>query len=105
MRKLTANKGKEELVKIIQAAPKETESAIRKVGSGDYIVWLRSAIGNSEEDRRKLIQAKQKLNSILPTLSPIGSSIDEENITLKEYIRFIEGSILKAFDISSNIPL
>jgi hypothetical protein len=44
----------------------------------------------SGDDKNKLIQAKQKLNSILPTLSPISNNFDEENITLKEYVKYIE---------------
>ena len=105
LKTLTPIKSKEELVKIIQAAPKETESAIKKQGKGEYLLWLKNAIGNSDEDKKKLVQAKQKLNSILPTMSPIGTNIDEENVTLKQYIRFIEGNILKTFDLKSNIPL
>lgn len=96
---------KEELIKIIQAAPKETETAIKKEWKWEYLTWLKSAIGNSDEDKQKLIQAKQKINSILPTMSPIGSNIEEENITLKQYIKYIEWTILKTFDINSNIAL
>lgn len=35
----------------------------------------------------------------------MSSNIDEENITLKQYIRFIEGSILKKFNFDSNVVL
>jgi hypothetical protein len=38
-------------------------------------------------------------------MSPISNSMDEEYITLKEYIRFIESKFLSAFDIQSNIVL
>ncbi len=38
-------------------------------------------------------------------MSPISGSIDEENITLKEYILFIEREILKRFELDSNMSL
>jgi hypothetical protein len=38
-------------------------------------------------------------------MSPISNSLDEEYITLKEYIKFIESEFLVAFDIKSNIVL
>ena len=38
-------------------------------------------------------------------MSPISNSVDEEYITLKQYIRFIESEFLSTFDIQSNIVL
>lgn len=38
-------------------------------------------------------------------MSPISNSLDEEYITLKEYIKFIESKFLVTFDIKSNIVL
>lgn len=103
---LSAMKGKEELIAIINAAPaNEVRQVIKKEGTDKYLNWLREAISKSDDDRRKLVQIKQKINSILPTLSPMSSNIDEENITLKQYIRFIEGSILKEFNFDSNVVL
>ena len=96
---------KEELIKIIQATPDQTKTALQKVGTSDYITWLKSAINASDEDKKKLMQAKKKINSILPTMSPMSASIDEENITLKEYILFIESKILKEFELDSNMSL
>jgi hypothetical protein len=96
---------KEELIKIIQATPEETKIALQKVGTSDYITWLKNTINASDEDKQKLVQAKKKINSILPTMSPISGSIDEENITLKEYILFIEREILKRFELDSNMSL
>ncbi len=99
-------KGKEELISIIKAASQAEVSKVITKDSGDkYLPWLRQAINNSDEDRRKLVQIKQKINSILPTMSPMSANIDEENITLKQYIRYIEGKILKEFDFDSNIVL
>jgi hypothetical protein len=102
---LATMKGKEELIKIIRAAPEETKTVIRKSIKWDYREWLSLQIASSEEDKKKLSQAKQKINSILPTMSPISNSVDEEYITLKEYIRFIESNFLANFDIKSNIVL
>lgn len=98
--------GKEELISIIKAASQdEVSKVIRKEGNDKYITWLKQAINSSDEDRRKLVQIKQKINSILPTLSPMSANIDEENITLKQYIRFIEARILKEFNFDSNVVL
>lgn len=106
-KKLSDTKWKEELLKIIRAAPDDTRTVITKSiwSDADYIQWLNNSMLNSDEDKKKLTQAKQKINSILPTLSPISSSVNEEYITLKEYIRFIEGKFLATYDIKSNIVL
>ena len=96
---------KEELIKIMQATPNESRIALRKEWNGEYLPWLKNAINASDEDKRRLIQAKKKINSILPTLSPISWSIDEENITLKQYIKFIEWRLIRDFDLWSNITL
>ena len=105
--KLASAKGKEELLKIIRAAPDDTRKVITKDGwaNMEYIKWLNNSILNSDDDKKKLAQAKQKINSILPTMSPISSSLNEEYITLKEYTRFIEWKFLNEFEIKSNIAL
>ncbi len=104
-KKLTTMKWKEELLKIIKSAPTDTRTVIKKNVKWEYTGWLNSVIANSDEDKKKLSQAKQKINSILPTMSPISNSVDEEYITLKQYIRFIESEFLSTFDIQSNIVL
>jgi hypothetical protein len=35
-------------------------------------------------------------------MSPISSNIDETNITLKQYVRFIEDGILNTFNFDTN---
>jgi hypothetical protein len=102
---LAAMPEKEELMKIMQATPEESRVALQKDWNGDYLPWLKNTINASDEDKQKLVQAKKKINSILPTMSPISGSIDEENITLKEYILFIEREILKRFELDSNMSL
>jgi hypothetical protein len=97
--------GKEELIKIIDNAGAETDIALKKTGSTDYLTWVTKAIDESADDKDRLKQAKQKLNSILPTLSPISNNFDEENITLKQYIRYIEKSLIKQFGIDEWITL
>ncbi len=94
-----------ELSKIIQADPVGTKTAITKEGDGTYVTWLDRSIGNTEEDKKILNQEKRKLNSIIPTLSPISGNIREENLTLKEYIRYIEQSILARFHFESSMVL
>jgi hypothetical protein len=96
---------KEELLKIINSAPAETMMAIKKSWSDKYLTWLNDAMVKSGDDKNKLIQAKQKLNSILPTLSPISNNFDEENITLKEYVKYIEWILIKKYGINENMML
>lgn len=103
---LTSAKGKEELIAIINAASaQEVKDVIKKEGSEKYFSWLKKAILSSDEDRKKLVHIKQKINSILPTLSPMSANIDEENITLKQYVRFTEMRILKEFNLDTNLAL
>jgi hypothetical protein len=97
--------GKEELLKIIRASPDEARTVITKSGQGDYIDWLYQAIWESSKDRNDLKAVKMLINSILPTMSPTSSAIDEEYMTLKSYITFIEKKFLNEFNISSNIVL
>lgn len=102
---LTEMWNKDELIKIIQATPDETKKALQKEWRGEYLSWIKNAINASEEDKKKLAQSKKKINSILPTLSPISANIDEENITLKQYIKFIEWRLFKDFNLDTNMSL
>lgn len=92
-----------ELIKIIQSDPDGTRKVIQKTGTKPYLDWLTQSIGDSDEDKKILIKEKAKLNSILPTMSPISSNIEEENITLKQYVKYIEGTILKQFNFDTNV--
>lgn len=90
-----------ELIEIIHQNVDATKNAIKKTGSWPYLTWLLHALQNSDEDREKLRIAKAKINSIIPTLSPVSGNIDEESITLREYIAYIEENILRAFHLDS----
>ena len=102
---LGQTKGKEELLTIIQSAPKETQSVIQKTGSEPYMNWLDTAIGGSITDKKKLAVKKARLNSILPTLNPISNNILEETVSMRKYIAFVEENILKQFGIESTAAL
>lgn len=95
-----------ELLKIMYSDSEGTRTAIAK---GDkalkYMEWLKIAISDSSKDKEILSQQKQILNSIIPTLSPISGNIEEDNIDLKWYIKFVEWKILKQFNFESNIAL
>ena len=106
--KLAKNTEYSELVKIIQADPKGTESALKgadpkypKSESESYLSWVKTAITKNDDAKRGLIIQKAKLNSILPNLNPISGNIDEEYINLKQYVRFIENQILDKFNFSA----
>lgn len=94
-----------ELIKIIQSDKPWTEKVIQKVWDQNYLEWLTQSIGKSDSDKQILIQEKMKLNSIIPTLSPVSANIEEENVTLKQYVKFIEGTILKKFHFDSNVVI
>lgn len=97
-----------ELIKIIQADPKNTEEVIKKKAwAWTYLSWLKDVIWGdaSIKDKRSLVVQKALLNSVIPTMSPANNSIEESNITLKQYIRFIEWSILKKFNFKTNSAL
>ena len=38
-------------------------------------------------------------------MSPLSNNIEEDNITLRQYVRFIESSILKRFNFDSNVVI
>lgn len=38
-------------------------------------------------------------------MSPLSGNIEEDNITLKQYVRFIENSILKRFEFDTNLVI
>lgn len=97
-----------ELIKIIQADPKGTESALKgadpkypKTELESYLSWVKTAITKNDDAKHGLIIQKAKLNSILPNLNPISGNIDEEYINLKQYVRFIENQILDKFHFSA----
>ncbi len=99
------SKWKEELLAIIQSAPKETQKVIEKIGWDPYLVWLTAAISASNTDKEKLTLKKSRLNSILPTLNPMSNNIVEDTVSLRKYITFVENSILRQFGIESNVAL
>ncbi len=94
-----------ELIKIMQSDPTLTEQVIKKTWDQSYLDWLTQSIGKSDTDKQILIQEKKKLNSIIPTMSPVSTNIEEENVTLKQYVKFIEGTILKKFNFDSNVVI
>lgn len=94
-----------ELIEIINQNVDATKNAIKKTGTWPYLAWLIDALQNSDEDREKLRIAKAKINSIIPTLSPVSGNIDEESITLREYIEYVERDILRAFRLESHSAL
>lgn len=102
---LSGKPERSELVKIIQTDPRGTETVIKKTGTKNYLEWLTQSIGDSDEDKKILVREKGKLNSIIPTMSPISSNIEETNISLKDYVKFIEGTILKKFNFDSNVVI
>lgn len=102
---LKNSKWKEELLGIIQSAPKETQSVIKKIGSDPYLTWLGGAISASTVDKDRLALKKARLNSILPTLNPVSNNVTEETVSMRRYIAFVENNILRQFGIESTAAL
>lgn len=96
-----------ELIKVIQSDPKAAEEIIKKpIGvEKNYLDWLKWEIGSSEKEKEILKLEKAKLNSIIPTMSPLSNNIEEDNLTLRLYVRFIESSMLKRFNFDTNIVI
>jgi hypothetical protein len=95
-----------ELLKIMNSDIEWTRNTIAKTsGTEKYLDWLKKSIAESSTDREVLSQQKKILNSIIPTVSPISGNIEEENIDLRGYIRFVESKILKQFNFESNMTL
>lgn len=96
-----------ELIKIIQSDSTTAQAIIKKPANEtkDYLAWIKWAISESDKDKAVLKLEKAKLNSIIPTMSPLSSNIEEDNITLRQYVKYIENTILKGFNFDSNVVI
>ena len=94
-----------ELVEIITKAWDDIIPIITKTGSKPYLEWLKENSLNDTADMAKLADAQAKINSIIPTISPISNNRDLKSITLREYISFMEEHILAKYGIESTSPL
>lgn len=94
-----------ELLDLVKKSPEETKVAIVKEGNEPYFKWLLNSRSKNEKDREILEKAKARINSIVPTISPRSGNINEHNITLRDYVTFIEQSLLKKFQIESLSPI
>jgi hypothetical protein len=95
-----------ELLKVMNADVAWTREVLAKTNPEKvYLEWIKDSIGSSTEERNAINQYKVKLNSIIPTLSPISGNTEEDTIDLKSYIRFIETKILKQFNLDANLVL
>lgn len=92
-----------EIVKKTDAA--QITDIITKKESGNYLAWLSKEISQSDEIRQEVENRRKRINTLIPTLNPINDSLDEESITLSNYISYFEGKILKEFKIESLAPL
>lgn len=95
-----------ELQEIIKANTDASKEVIQKKSEGStYLQWLEHELRDKEKYEQVLREAKSKINTILPTLSPISGGIEENNIKLHDYIEYIETKILKEFLLESTSPL
>lgn len=94
-----------ELVEVVTKAWDAVNPIIAKTGSKPYLEWLKENSLNNDADRAKLADAQAKINSIIPTISPMSNHHDAKSVTLREYIGFIEEHILAKYEIESLSPL
>lgn len=59
----------------------------------------------SEDAKIRLTSDEAKINSIIPTLSPLSNSQSGMNVTLRDYVSFLEQKILKDHNIVSMSPV
>lgn len=118
-RLLSAKPEYAELIKIIQSDPEYTKKILKKenmsiTGSTqynydcrtvDYFTCVKSVLGRVDKEKESIKNEKAKLNSIIPTMSPMSNNIEENNITLREYVNYIEKSILRKFNFDSNVVI
>lgn len=97
--------GNEELIKLVTNSPENVKNIIKKTGNEAYLDWIANVLSSSDQDRALLVASRARINSIIPTLSPVSGNIDENSITLREYVTFVEQNILKKFSINSFAPL
>jgi sugar phosphate isomerase/epimerase len=64
---------------------------------------VKNVLGKVDKEKEAIKNEKAKLNSIIPTMNPISNNIEEDNITLREYVNYIEKSILQKFNFDSNV--
>ncbi len=95
----------EELLKIINVSGQGAANAIVKDSPDmEYLDWIKGKVAGSDGDKAILIRTKTLINSIIPTMSSAGS-IEEEMLTLKWLITFIEGKFIKQFNVQSTSPI
>lgn len=118
---LTNKPERAELLKIIQSDPENAKKVMQKdnmsvkneknpsenfdCGNKEYLDCLRSVLGRADEEKENIKKEKAKLNSIIPTMSPVSNSIEENNISLRDYVLFIERDILRKYDFDTNIVI
>ncbi len=95
----------EELLKIIGISWQNAANAITKDSPDmEYLDWIKGKVAGSDSDKAILVRTKTLINSIIPTMSSAGS-IEEEMLTLKGMIIFIEGKFIKQFNVQSTSPI
>lgn len=95
-----------ELTDLISRSSTETQEAIKKDNPSEpYLSWVTNALSKSDKDRAILSDMRARVNSIVPTLSPVSNNMDENSVTLRDYITFMERDILRRFNIESLSPL
>lgn len=95
----------EELIEVVSTSPEATQEIIKKTGSSPYLEWLTDQLTSSDQDRAIMADIRARINSIVPTLSPVNANIDENSATMRDYISFVEQKILRDFSLKSLSPL
>ncbi len=73
--------------------------------SKTYSDWLTDVMNTSEDDRIRIMDAQSKINSIIPTLSPLSRNQTIKSVTLRDYVTFVEKILLSNNGITSFSPI
>lgn len=73
--------------------------------SKKYSDWLAAEMNSSEDAKIRLANDEAKINSIIPTMSPLSNNQTGMSVTLRDYVTFLEKNILKEYNIVSLSPV
>ena len=92
-----------ELLDLYKTKSVDVKSIITKDAQSTepYIEWLNNSLRINDDELEQLKIEKAKINTIIPTLSPFSDNLNEDNVTLRDYIAFVEQKILQQFNITS----
>lgn len=95
-----------ELSELIVKNPEKVKEFLAKTDAEkSYSDWLSAQMNASEDDKIRFLDAQTKINSIIPSLSPISNHQNAKSVTLRDYVTFVEKELLSQHGIQSDSPV